>query len=46
MIAAGCLAVLWAIFRVASDSPWGIALSTMWTVLLVVQAVRRPVDPR
>ena len=45
-IAAGCLAVLWAVFRVATDSPWGIALLGVWIVLLVVQAFRQPAGPR
>lgn len=48
-IAAGCLAVLWAVFWFATDSPWGIVLLGVWIVLLVVlvvQAFRQPVGPR
>ena len=45
-IAAGCLAVLWAVFRFATDSPWGIVLLGVWIVLMVVAIWRAPPERR
>lgn len=42
----GCLLVLWVIFALAADSPWGIALICAWAVLMVVAIWRGPPDPR
>ena len=45
-ILAACALVLWAIFSLAADSPWGVALICAWVVLMVVAIWRGPPDPR